>query len=69
MRKIALDSADFEKIINKNKIYVDKTDFLYDIVADNTYYFLSRPRRYQEIWKNSIYRYLKGFFRREKGTV
>ena len=31
---------------SKDKIYVDKTKFLYKIVADNTYYFLSRPRRF-----------------------
>jgi hypothetical protein len=46
MKKITVDSADFEKIIKENKIYVDKTKYLYKIVSDNTYYFLSRPRRF-----------------------
>jgi len=46
MKKITVDSADFGKIIKENKIYVDKTKYLYKIVSDNTYYFLSRPRRF-----------------------
>ncbi len=47
MKKIAVSKADFSEIIKNNFIYVDKTDYLYNIVTSNEpYYFLSRPRRF-----------------------
>ena len=46
MQNIGIDLADFEYIRKNNLIYVDKTEFLYKIVSENKYYFLSRPRRF-----------------------
>lgn len=46
MKKIAVDTGDFEFIRQGDYIYVDKTRFLYDIVSHNRFYFLSRPRRF-----------------------
>jgi hypothetical protein len=61
MGKIALDSADFEKIISENKIYVDKTKFLFKIIADNTYYFLSRPRRFgKSLFLDTLHTFFEG---------
>ncbi|AZO94319.1 ATP-binding protein [Halocella sp. SP3-1] len=46
MKRIAISLAEFEQIIEKNYIYVDKTRYLYEIVSKDKYYFLSRPRRF-----------------------
>ncbi|MDR3291089.1 MAG: ATP-binding protein [Methanobrevibacter sp.] len=46
-KKLSLGLADFEDIINKDKIYVDKTDLIEKIMEiERKYYFLSRPRRF-----------------------
>lgn len=36
----------FEKIISDGYIYVDKTEYIYDLVTKGQFYFLSRPRRF-----------------------
>jgi len=36
----------FEKMIGDNYIYIDKTEYIYNIVTQGSYYFLSRPRRF-----------------------
>lgn len=36
----------FEKIISEGYVYVDKTQYIYDIVSRGQFYFLSRPRRF-----------------------
>ncbi|MDR3291312.1 MAG: AAA family ATPase [Methanobrevibacter sp.] len=46
-KKLSLGLADFEDMINKDKIYVDKTDLIEKIMEiERKYYFLSRPRRF-----------------------
>ena len=37
---------DFEKLVNNNCIYVDKTAYIYKLVHDVAPFFLSRPRRF-----------------------
>ncbi len=46
MKKLPLGVNDFKKIRSENYIYVDKTRFVYDLVTNGEYYFLSRPRRF-----------------------
>lgn len=41
MKKIATDIDSFEKLRKENNIYVDKTKFLYKLIENGTYYFLS----------------------------
>lgn len=36
----------FEKVIENQNIYVDKTEYVYNLVHINMPYFLSRPRRF-----------------------
>ncbi|KZX10990.1 ATP-binding protein [Methanobrevibacter curvatus] len=44
---LPVDVSDFKKLINRNKIYVDKTNIIEKIISlRGTYYFLSRPRRF-----------------------
>ena len=37
----------FERVINENKLYIDKTEYIYRMThTSGTYFFLSRPRRF-----------------------
>lgn len=47
MKKIDTGNSSFEKLIMNENLYVDKTNFLYNLITDGgTYYFCSRPRRF-----------------------
>ena len=46
MRLYTAGIADFEKIRQRNRIYVDKTDLIYRMTQESDYVFLSRPRRF-----------------------
>lgn len=45
MRELPIGIQTFDKIINKNMIYIDKTELIYNL-AKMDYVFLSRPRRF-----------------------
>lgn len=44
--KLPVGIQSFEKIRSDNFLYVDKTDYVYELVHNNVPYFLSRPRRF-----------------------
>ncbi|GAB4203747.1 MAG: ATP-binding protein [Bacteroidia bacterium] len=46
MKKLPIGIQSFEKIRSDSYIYVDKTRFIYNLINEGTYYFLSRPRRF-----------------------
>ena len=46
MKKLPLGLQSFKKIIEGNCVYVDKTQYIYNLINDASYYFLSRPRRF-----------------------
>jgi len=46
LKKLPIDVSTFETIINEGYIYVDKTEYIYNLVTQGRYYFLSRPRRF-----------------------
>lgn len=46
MKKLPIGIQSFQKIIKGDFLYVDKTNFLYDLIVGGSYYFLSRPRRF-----------------------
>jgi len=46
MKKLPLGIQTFRDIIEENYLYVDKTRFIYKLVTEGKYYFLSRPRRF-----------------------
>ncbi|MDR3223891.1 MAG: AAA family ATPase, partial [Methanobrevibacter sp.] len=63
-KRLSLGLADFEDIITKNKIYVDKTDLIEKIIGlERKYYFLSRPRRFG---KSLLISTLKNLFEGKK---
>ncbi|MDR3290989.1 MAG: ATP-binding protein, partial [Methanobrevibacter sp.] len=62
--RLSLGIADFNSLIEKNKIYVDKTRFIKKMIEhDETYYFLSRPRRFG---KTLLVSTLENFFQGKK---
>ena len=46
MKKLPLGIQNFNKIINENCVYIDKTQYIYNLINLASYYFLSRPRRF-----------------------
>ncbi|MDR3113804.1 MAG: ATP-binding protein [Endomicrobium sp.] len=46
MKKLPLSAQSFPKLIEENKIYVDKTRHIYNLINSASVYFLSRPRRF-----------------------
>ncbi len=52
----------FEKVINGNYLYVDKTEYIYRLThANGTYFFLSRPRRFgKSLLVSTLQSYFEG---------
>ncbi|BDU51116.1 ATP-binding protein [Haliovirga abyssi] len=46
MKKLAVDMSSFGTIIRDDYLYIDKTQYIYEMVSKGKYYFLSRPRRF-----------------------
>jgi hypothetical protein len=46
MKKLPIGISTFSEIIEDGYIYIDKTPFVYKMVNEGKYYFLSRPRRF-----------------------
>jgi hypothetical protein len=46
MKQLPLGTQSFEKLRNKNCLYVDKTEIIHKIIMSGDIYFLSRPRRF-----------------------
>ena len=44
--KLPIGIQDFEKIRTGGYLYIDKTEHVYRLVSEGSYYFLSRPRRF-----------------------
>ena len=45
-RRYPLGIQTFKNVIEGNYVYVDKTNLIYELVHENKYCFLSRPRRF-----------------------
>ncbi len=46
MKKLPIGISDFKELITNNYIYVDKTKYIYELVNNGGYIFISRPRRF-----------------------
>ena len=46
MKKLPLGIQTFREIVENGYVYVDKTQYAYDLVNGDKFYFLSRPRRF-----------------------
>jgi hypothetical protein len=58
MKLLPIGISDFKELIQGNFIYVDKTEYIYDLIKQGKYYFLSRPRRFGKSLLLSTIRYL-----------
>ena len=57
--KYPIGIQSFDRIIEDDYIYVDKTDMVYSLVQEGSIYFLSRPRRFG---KSLLVSTLKNYF-------
>ena len=56
-----VDTDQFQKIREQGKLYVDKTDMMYDLASKYEYVFLARPRRFgKSLLCNTFKAYFKG---------
>jgi hypothetical protein len=46
MKKLPVGIQTFRKLIEGGYVYADKTGYVYDLIQNGSYYFLSRPRRF-----------------------
>ena len=46
LQTLPIGEQSFEKLRRENRLYVDKTEYVYRMAQDGTHYFLSRPRRF-----------------------
>jgi len=46
LKQLPIGISTFEKIIEEDYLYIDKTKEAYDVIQSNSYAFLSRPRRF-----------------------
>jgi hypothetical protein len=64
MKKLPIGIQSFEKLRTDNFIYVDKTEYIYELTRENGYYFISRPRRFG---KSLLVDTIKCLFEGKKG--
>lgn len=55
--KYPIGEQDFKSLIEGGFVYVDKTQYVYELTHSNKYYFLSRPRRFGKSLLISTLRY------------
>ncbi len=61
LKNLPVGVSSFERIINNNLLYIDKTELLYNLVNTEGYYFLSRPRRFgKSLLISTLYNIFKG---------
>lgn len=61
MQKLPIGEQSFVKLRSRNRLYVDKTEYIYKMIQDGTCYFLSRPRRFgKSLLLNTIEAYFLG---------
>ncbi len=63
MTNFPLSIQSFEDLRNKGCVYVDKTDYVYNLVYHGKSYFLARPRRFG---KSLMCNTLRAFFEGKK---
>jgi len=58
MKLLLIGISDFRELIVGGYIYVDKTEYIYKLIRNGKYYFLSRPRRFGKSLLISTLEYL-----------
>ena len=61
IRKLPIGIQSFEDLRKNNYIYIDKTEFVYNLVHSGKVYFLSRPRRFgKSLFLSTLKAYFEG---------
>ncbi|SHF35666.1 Predicted AAA-ATPase, partial [Marinitoga hydrogenitolerans DSM 16785] len=61
MKKLPIGIQDYKKIIERDFIYIDKTEYIYKLVSSEVPIFLSRPRRFgKSLTVSTLYYLFKG---------
>ena len=61
LKKCPLGVQTFEKVIEEDLLYVDKTQYIYSLAQDYRYVFLSRPRRFgKSLLASTLHSYFAG---------
>ncbi|MDR1130739.1 MAG: ATP-binding protein [Prevotellaceae bacterium] len=61
LRKMPVGVQDFEKLRTGNNVYVDKTQYIYQLFQLDAPYFLSRPRRFgKSLFLSTLKAYFEG---------
>src|SRR3990167_10895959 len=62
MKKILqTDSSNFEEIISRNFLYIDKTEYIHKLLTAGSYYFLAHPRRFgKSLWLSTLQAVFEG---------
>jgi len=61
LRKLPIGIQDFEKLRNGNFVYVDKTQYVYQLAQLGIPYFLARPRRFgKSLFLSTLKAYFEG---------
>ncbi|KLO24184.1 ATPase AAA [Marinitoga sp. 1197] len=61
MKKLPIGIQDYKEIITENYTYVDKTKYIYKMLNEGKFYFLSRPRRFgKSLTISTLYYLFKG---------
>ena len=61
IRKLPIGIQDYESIRRDGYLYVDKTDYIYELVHGGKPYFLSRPRRFgKSLFLSTLRAYFEG---------
>ncbi|MGB5793390.1 AAA family ATPase, partial [Poseidonibacter sp.] len=61
LKKLPLGIQTFKEIIKEDYLYVDKTKIAFDLITNNKYIFLSRPRRFgKSLFMDTIHNIYEG---------
>ncbi|TAE75667.1 MAG: hypothetical protein EAZ85_01790, partial [Bacteroidetes bacterium] len=58
MQKLPAGIQDFSRIREENYLYVDKTQYIFDLINDGVFLFFARPRRFGKSLICSTLKYL-----------
>ena len=64
LKRLPVGIQTFEKIINDDYLYIDKTEYIWNMTHLSNYIFLSRPRRFG---KSLLVSTIQSYFEGKKG--
>ena len=61
LKRLPVGIQTYEKLVNNNCLYVDKTEYIYKMINHGSYIFLSRPRRFgKSLLVSTLQAYFEG---------